>query len=110
MYAIEVFTPIGAGGEIDVTSTAATTTLRVAPAENTAQIIRLVNHGGVKARVRFARQTSPGVWTQDTVTDATGFVLMPGMTEVFDLSGAPSMSVKTESGATDVNYQLGAGS
>lgn len=104
---IILFAPMGAGQEVDVTSSAQTVAVATDP--NTSQPnIRFVNHGSVKCRVRFSdpnKPTSP----QTAVTDTTGFVLLPGVPEVMRLNGAVSFSVKTESGTTDLNVQLGGG-
>jgi len=109
MQDLLVFNPIpGLAGEVDVTATAATVTLGQ-PNDNVPDRIRLVNHGAVKCRVRFAHQTNPTTWSQTAVTDTTGFVLMPGVIEEFSLRGARTFSVKTESSTTDLNYQLGSG-
>lgn len=111
MQDLLVFNPIpaaGRSGEVDVTSTAATTTLGQ-PGENVPDRIRVVNHGNVKARFLLAGKSDPNTWVQADVTDTTGLVLMPGVIEEFSLRGAPSFSLKTESGTTDVNWQLGSG-
>jgi hypothetical protein len=111
MEEIILFTPIGAGGEVEVTSTAATVAIGKGNAPANPQTIRFVNYGGQPCRVRFATAPlTPGdEWVQAAVTDTTGFVLMPGIVEVFRTLGAPSFNVKTESGATDLNWQLGSG-
>lgn len=109
MQDLLTFRPTSAGAEVDVTSTAATVTVRTSNAENTGQRIRFVNHGAAKCRIRFATLSAPATWTQTAVTDATGVVLQPGVVELFDLNGAPSFSVKTESGTTDLNWTTGVG-
>lgn len=109
MQDLLTFRPTSAGAEVDVTSTAATVTVRTGNADNTGQRIRFVNHGAAKCRIRFATLSDPNTWTQTAVTDTTGLVLLPGVIEEFDLNGAPSFSVKTESGTTDLNYVLGVG-